>query len=82
MPGTTTTSSSLLDSKRSSRCLRLKNLPPEDMSFAKSDALFPPEDLAKKVSAEYEGQCKLLCYGPYPSWQEVQDKLLALRELL
>lgn len=52
------------------------------MSFAKSDALFPPEDLAKKVSAEYEGQCKLLCYGPYPSWQEVQDKLLALRELL
>lgn len=56
--------------------------PPEAMSFAKSDALFPPGDLSKKVSAEYEGQCKLLCYGAYPSWQEVQEKLLALRELL
>ena len=56
--------------------------PPEKMSFAASDALFPPEDLAKRITAEYEGQCKLLCYGPYPSWQEVQDRLLALRELL
>lgn len=56
--------------------------PPDGMSFATSDALFPPADLAKKISSEYEGQCKLLCYGPYPSWQEVQDRLMALRELL
>lgn len=56
--------------------------PPEKMRFAASDALFPPEDLAKRITAEYEGQCKLLCYGAYPSWQDVQDKLLALRELL
>lgn len=52
------------------------------MSFAASNALFPPEDLAKRITAEYESQCKLLCYGPYPSWQEVQDRLLALREML
>jgi hypothetical protein len=56
--------------------------PPRGMSFATSDALFPPGDLAKKISAEYEGQCKLLCSAPYPSWQEVQDRLLILRDLL
>lgn len=55
---------------------------PDEMSFANSDALFPPADLAKRISAEYEGQCKLLCYGPYPSWQEIQERLQALRELL
>ena len=41
-------------------------LPPEKVSFDNSDALFPPADLAKKISAEYERQCQLLCYGPYP----------------
>lgn len=56
--------------------------PPEKMSFSASNALFPPGDLAKRITAEYESQCKLLCYGPYPSWQEVQDRLLALREML
>jgi hypothetical protein len=56
--------------------------PPERMSFAASDALFPPDDLAKRITAEYEGQCKLLCYGRYSSWQEVQERLFALRELL
>lgn len=56
--------------------------PPEKMSFAAGDALFPVEDLAKRITAEYEGQCKLLCYGPYPSWQQVQDRLLALRDML
>jgi hypothetical protein len=52
------------------------------MRFASSDALFPPADLAQAISAEYQAQCKLLCFGPYPSWREVQDRLLALRELL
>ena len=56
--------------------------PPPDMTFAKSDALFPPADLAKVIKIEYEAQCKLLCYGPYPSWEEVQTKLMEIRELL
>ncbi|HUY13746.1 MAG TPA: nucleotidyl transferase AbiEii/AbiGii toxin family protein [Terriglobia bacterium] len=55
---------------------------PEDMSFAKSDALFPPAGLAATIAAEYEAQCRILCYGPYPAWAEVQAKLLALRDLL
>ena len=55
---------------------------PDDMRFAKSDALFPPANLAEIISAEYDAQCRLLCYGPYPSWAEVQGRLLELRELL
>jgi hypothetical protein len=55
---------------------------PEGMSFAKSDALFPAADLSKIISVEYEAQCKLLCYGPYPSWEEVQARLRKIRDLL
>ena len=55
---------------------------PDDMRFAKSDALFPPASLAEIISAEYDAQCRMLCYGPYPSWAEVQARLLELRELL
>ncbi|MHB8656236.1 MAG: nucleotidyl transferase AbiEii/AbiGii toxin family protein [Terriglobia bacterium] len=56
--------------------------PPEGMSFARSDALFPLEKLATTVGREYEAQCKMLCYGPYPSWDEVQARFMELRGLL
>ena len=55
---------------------------PEGMTFAKSDALFPPTELAKVISAEYEAQCRMLCYGPYLSWAEVEARLLEIRDLL
>jgi hypothetical protein len=55
---------------------------PEGMRFSRSDALFPPPDLAVVIGAEYEMQCQMLCYGPYPSWAEIQARLLELRELL
>ncbi len=55
---------------------------PEGMRFAKSDALFPPTELAKIISGEYEAQCKMLCYGPYPSWAEVQARFLEIQDLL
>jgi len=55
---------------------------PEGMSFANSDALFPPAELARTISAEYEAQCRMLCYGPYPSWAEVHARLLEIRDLL
>ena len=41
---------------------------PEDMSFAHSDALYPPAELSATIGQEYEAQCKMLCYGPYPPW--------------
>ncbi len=55
---------------------------PDEMSFARSDALFPPADLSAVISAEYDAQCRMLCYGPYPSWAEIQSQLVSLRELL
>lgn len=66
----------------SSRHFERSYFPPENLSFAKSDTLFPPADIAQKISTEYEGQCRLPCYKSHPSWREVQDRLLALRELL
>ena len=56
--------------------------PPDEMSFARSDALFPPPELAATIGAEYEAQCRMLCYGPYPSWAEAQARFLEIRELL
>jgi hypothetical protein len=55
---------------------------PEGMSFAHSDALFPPSELATIIGSEYEAQCQMLCYGPYPSWTEVRARFLELRDLL
>jgi len=54
---------------------------PEQMSFSNSEALFPPAELAAVIGAEYQGQCDLLFYGPYPSWEEVQ-RFLEIRSLL
>ena len=55
---------------------------PAGMSFAHSDALFPPPELVTIIRPEYELQCKTLCYGPYPSWQEVQARFLEIRAFL
>jgi hypothetical protein len=55
---------------------------PDGMTFSRSDALFPLADLATVIGAEYETQCRMLCYGPYPSWAKIQARLLELRELL
>ena len=55
---------------------------PEGMSFARSDALFPPAALAGTIGREYEAQCRQLCFGAYPSWDEVRTRFLDLRALL
>ena len=55
---------------------------PEAMSSARSDALFPSSELAAVIGAEYEAQCRMLCYGPYPTWADVQARFLNMRELL
>ena len=54
----------------------------EGMSFTQSNALFPPADLAAAIGAEYEAQCRMLCYGPYPAWADVQARFLNMRDLL
>ena len=55
---------------------------PAGMRFARSDALFPPPRLAETISREYETQCRQLCFGAYPSWEEVLARFLDLRELI
>ena len=53
--------------------------PPDEMSFAASDALFPPTDLDATLGAETEVQCRQLCLGPYPSWSEVRARFEELK---
>jgi hypothetical protein len=56
--------------------------PPEGLSFASSDALFPPESLSKIIGDEYDRQCRILCYGEYPTWSETLGRFAELRTLL
>ena len=35
--------------------------------------------LCASIGAEYEKQCRLLCYGPHPSRAEVQARFAELR---
>lgn len=55
---------------------------PPGMSFAQSDALFPPAELRSAIAADFEAQCRVLCFGPFPSWDEVQARLEVIRDLL
>jgi hypothetical protein len=55
---------------------------PDDMSFAKSDAFSPPADLDALIGKEYEAQCRVLCYGSFPSWPEVRACFERLKPLL
>lgn len=57
-------------------------IPPEGMSFAKSDALFPTGDLLAVIRKDYEAQCKVLCFGTSPSWDDVQERFAELQSLL
>jgi hypothetical protein len=52
------------------------------MTFAHSDALFPPPELRAILAAEFEKQCRILCFGPIPTWDDVQARLEAIRDLL
>ena len=55
---------------------------PDGMSFARSDALFPPPALASTIAEEYQAQCHALCYGPFPDWEQVQSQFETVRDLL
>jgi hypothetical protein len=52
------------------------------MSFAKSDALFPAADLRTAIAAIFAEQCRVLCFGPIPTWDDVQARFEAIRDLL
>ena len=39
---------------------------PQEMRFAKSDAMYPKDALRGMIAAEYQRQCEVLCFGPFP----------------
>ena len=55
---------------------------PDGMCFARSDALFPPVALATLIAEEYQRQCRTLCYGPFPTWDQVLSQFETIRNLL
>jgi hypothetical protein len=55
---------------------------PEGMRFANSEAIFPPAELSATLGTQYRGQCELLCYGPFPTWEGVLERFEQLRPLL
>ena len=57
-------------------------VPPPEMSFAKSDALFPLGGLRAAIAADFEAQCRVLSFGPSPTWDEVEARFADIRPLL
>ncbi len=66
----------------SSEFFKASYIPPPDMRFSKSDALFPSGELEEMISSEFEKQCRILCFGKYPTWHQVKERLNSLRSLL
>jgi hypothetical protein len=57
-------------------------VPPPEMSFANSDALFPTAELRNIIAPGFEAQCRILCFGPSPTWNDVQVRMEGIRRLL
>lgn len=56
--------------------------PPEEMKFSNSLAMFPTGELGKTIAREYEQQCSRLCYGNYPSWEDISVCFAEIRDRL
>ncbi len=68
--------------KISSQYFKTNYVAPQGMSFAKSDALFPTAELNRLLAIEFEKQCKILCFGAFPTWNQVQQRFKEIRDLL
>ena len=68
--------------KISSEYFSANYIPPDEMSFQKSDALFPSTQLASILGQEFEKQCRILCFGESPTWKQVQLTFNEIKELL
>lgn len=55
---------------------------PEGMDFSRSEALFPSPAVKERLGGEYAEQCRLLCFGAFPSWDQVLGRFGGLRDLL
>ncbi|MBS2037935.1 nucleotidyl transferase AbiEii/AbiGii toxin family protein [bacterium] len=52
---------------------------PDQMSFSNSRALFPQGELAERLGENYQRQCQILCFGPFPPWNKVLQLFEDLR---
>lgn len=57
-------------------------IPPQNMCFQTSDAIFPPADLEPALQADFEQQCRILCFGAFPTWKQVLQRFREIREVL
>ena len=57
-------------------------VPPPGMSFAQSDALYPSGELETAMAIEYESQCRVLCFGRFPGWNELRQRFDSIRHLV
>lgn len=55
---------------------------PQDMNFAKSEAIFPKGDIEIILATEFEKQCRILCFGEFPTWPQVQQRFADIQNLL
>lgn len=55
---------------------------PPGMNFAKSEAIFPRGNMEKALAAEFEKQCRILCFGEFPTWHQVQQRFKEIQDLL
>lgn len=55
---------------------------PADMNFAKSEAIFPKGNMEMVLAVEFEKQCRILCFGEFPTWDQVQQRFTAIQKLL
>ncbi len=55
---------------------------PPNMDLSQSSALFPEADIHRQLEADYEDQCRRLCYGSFPNFEEVLGGFEAIRQNL
>ena len=55
---------------------------PPDMNFSKSEAIFPKGNIETALTAEFEKQCRILCFGEFPTWRQVQQRFMEIQKLL
>ena len=56
--------------------------PPVGLTFADSDALFPPDELRAVIEPDYERECSRLFFGPHPPFADVLNRLQGLKSRL
>lgn len=59
-----------------------QHVAPSGLDFSNSEGLFPDESLVGLIRSDYEEQCETLCFGGYPSFDDVTRRLKELQPAL